>query len=247
MKNKIRLWITAAAAFIVVIVALIIYANVNSSNSLAPGSIKTKVFLYHAVSDSTKGDDALFVSPASLEEQLKLLANEGYVSVFADEYGTYDKKTVAITFDDGYDSVYTEAFPLLKKYNMKATVFLITSPSETRLSGSHIKEMARSGTVRFESHSVSHKNMTSFTYDEIKTELSESRSAVQKLTGRGVRCFSYPYGAYDDEIKAALREFGYKFGYAIDNGDNADEFSIKRTTVWRATTIETFKKMLETE
>ena len=157
--------------------------------------------------------------------------------MFASEYGEYSEKTVCITFDDGYENVYTEAFPILKKYSVKATVFLITSDRPNHLTESEIKEMAESGLVQFAPHSVNHPDLTTLTYDEMKKEIVESKEAVERVSKQKVTCFAYPHGAYNNDVKKAVRECGFSFAYKADEG-SGDVFAIPRKTVWRVTTAE---------
>lgn len=198
----------------------------------------TRSLLYHAVSDTIlSDDDALYASPAVFESHIKALTDNGYRTVFADEYGEYSDRTVCITFDDGYENVYTEAFPILKKYSVKATVFLITSDRPNHLTDAEIKEMAESGLVSFAPHTVNHIDMTTLTYDEMKKELTESKEAVERVSEQRVTCFAYPHGAYNNEVKKAVRECGFSFAYKADEG-SGDVFAIPRKTVWRVTTAE---------
>lgn len=90
-------------------------------------SVNVPVLMYHAVSDNMWGIDELFVSPASMEEQLRYLVDNGYEPIWFSDLAELEQyeKPVILTFDDGYDDNYTELLPLLRKYNVKATVFMI--------------------------------------------------------------------------------------------------------------------------
>lgn len=234
---------------IAVMAALVVFAAVVLTLIVSAGSSQryvTKAFMYHAVSDMTNENESLFVSPIEFEKQIAWLADAGFTSVFADEYGKYKYKTVAVTFDDGYENVYTEAFPILKKYNFKATVFLITSPAEGHLSDNEIREMTASGLVSFGSHTETHRDLTTLTESEIMAELSASKNKIEKLTGKAARALAYPYGAGDERVIAAAKKCGYKCAYTIvDPVGNEDAFHLPRYTVWRETKIDVFIKMTE--
>ena len=232
--------IAAMAVFIVA--AAIVLAAVASSGTTE--KYVTKAFMYHAISDVTSENESLFVSPLDFEKQIAWLSDAGFTSVFADEYGKYKYKTAAVTFDDGYENVYTEAFPILKKYNFKATVFLITSPAEGHLTDDEIREMAESGLVMFGSHTETHRDLTTLNDSEIMTELSASKEKIEKLTGKKSTALAYPYGTADARVVAAAKECGYKCAYTIvDPAGGEDVFHLPRYTVWRETKMDVFVKM----
>lgn len=83
--------------------------------------------MYHAVGDETWGYSDLFVRPSELENHLQYLADNGYETIFFDDLSHLEdyEKPVILTFDDGYDDNYTELYPLLQKYQAKATIFVI--------------------------------------------------------------------------------------------------------------------------
>lgn len=248
MKSSIRLGALMLAVLVVTIGALFIVSNAEARAAVEENDERyflTRVVLYHAVSDTIlSDDDALYTSPTEFENQMRALKDAGYTTVFADEYGRYTEKTVAVTFDDGYENVYTEAFPILKKYGIKATVFLITSERPNHLTDAEIREMVDSGLVLFASHTVNHPDMTTLTYDEMIEELKTSKEDVERVSGQKVTCFAYPHGAYNDDVIRAVKECGYKFAYKTDM-DKGDIFSIPRIIIWRATTTEMFAESLK--
>src|SRR3990167_7198792 len=98
--------------------------------SLVPARLSAlSILMYHSVSDS----GAFFsISPKEFERQMRYIHNSGLTAIFASEINqrmTSGKMagTVCVTFDDGYEDVYRHAFPVLKQFGIKATVFLITS------------------------------------------------------------------------------------------------------------------------
>jgi peptidoglycan/xylan/chitin deacetylase (PgdA/CDA1 family) len=125
---------------------------------------------------------------------------------------------VVLTFDDGYESVYTGAWPVLRELKLPATVFLVTGYTGRvndwdqplargafrHLSWSRAREMAADGLVRFGSHGVTHRDLTALGDAELERELRESRAA-----------FSYPFGRFDARIATAVREAGYTYGIAV--------------------------------
>jgi len=136
---------------------------------------------------------------------------------------------VVLTFDDGYESVYTGAWPVLRELKLPATVFLVTGymgrandwdqplarGAFRHLSWSQAREMAADGLVRFASHGVTHRDLTALDDAELERELCESRAAITEGLGRAPEAFSYPFGRFDARVVAALREAGYTYGVAV--------------------------------
>lgn len=123
MKKKWILLLLPAALL------LLILLHVHSLARLAPSEIgrQVPVLMYHAVGDDCWGEEHLFVRPAELEQQLQYLSENGYETIFFEDLAHLERyeKPVILTFDDGYDDNYTLLLPLLQKYHMKATIFMI--------------------------------------------------------------------------------------------------------------------------
>ncbi len=126
-----------------------------------------------------------------------------------------------LTFDDGYASVYQEAFPVLNRYGMSATVFLTVGDEQLSrkgrdrlpslggrlmLSWGEIKEMQRAG-FEFGAHTLSHADLTRLTSeDQLKREICESKDIVSETLGIPVNTFAYPYGRYNDHVRDIVRQ-----------------------------------------
>jgi len=213
------------------------------------------IFMYHASSEYNPGSlSELFVRPSEFERQIRHLIDNGYTFVtFDDWFNLHNiEKPVFITFDDGYECNYTEIFPILQKYNVRITIFLVTDPigSRGRLSEDMIREMSDSGLVKFESHTLSHPRLAYISGDckRLRNELKRSREIIEDITGRRVRAIAYPHGSFDARVIAAAREF-YTFGVSTIHGKHNTalhgNFEIPRLGVWRSTTMEQFIRMLE--
>lgn len=189
-------------------------------------SDNTKFLVYHLVSDETYGpNEYLFVRVSDFEAQLAEIKRLGYETVFADELDkTHGKKCVVITFDDGYVDNYTNVLPLLEKYDMKATVFLISDMigADGHLSEEQILEMQESGHFHFGSHTKTHQKLYDLDKETLQTELLESRRRIEELTGKTVRALAYPNGVCDSSTELAAEEYGYEYCFTTDKP--ADEF-----------------------
>lgn len=210
------------------------------------------VFMYHCVADEPRGgDENLYCRPAQIEEQFKYLSDNGYTTLFADEYeqaySTY--KPVILTFDDGYEDNYIELFPLLKKYHMKATIFVVSSYVGTKgyLSEGQLKEMVGSGLVSIQSHTAHHVDLSNEDKSHMDQEFRESCAALAKITGKNVTTISYPGGYFNDKVLNEVQRY-FTYAYAIDTNEYSKDnhYEISRGGVYRNTTLESFSMVLRT-
>lgn len=210
------------------------------------------VLLYHSIREEADAENAsLFVRPEDLERQLVLIQEMGYTSIFAAELpraGAY-RKPLVLTFDDGYEDNYTAAFPLLQRYNMKATIFVVSGLVDTPgyLTSEELREMAGSGLVSIQSHTDSHADLTGCTEAQVDRELRESAKKLSDLTGQPVTLLAYPYGSYNDQVIAHAKE-GYRLGFTTLGNHSYRPwraFAIPRAAVYRDTTLQEVRSILE--
>lgn len=132
-------------------------------------------------------------------------------------------KPVLITFDDGYQDNYDNAYPILRKYGLKGTVFVVTSFLGTRkgyLTWDECREMEKNG-MTVASHTVDHKSMTDLTNDQLRAGSSSRRRRPKPSLGHEVKYMAYPTGAYNLHIAQLVREAGYKAAFTIKYGGSA--------------------------
>jgi peptidoglycan/xylan/chitin deacetylase (PgdA/CDA1 family) len=132
----------------------------------------------------------------------------------------FPDRSLAVTFDDGFQSVYKEAFPVLQNYGMSATVFPTVGekaaakpadrlpPWENRLmlSWAEIHEMHREG-ISFGAHTLTHPDLTRLSAERIETEVGVSKDVLEQALGSPVSCFAYPYGRYDRRSREIVQKF----------------------------------------
>jgi peptidoglycan/xylan/chitin deacetylase (PgdA/CDA1 family) len=121
----------------------------------------------------------------------------------------FQEKTFVLTFDDGYRSVYSEAFPVMKRHGMSATVFLTVGDppgpggripplnGSEMLSWAEVTEMREAG-IRFGAHTLTHPDLTRLGTEKIEYEIVKSKEIIEGVLGEPVRSFAYPYGRYDE-------------------------------------------------
>lgn len=214
------------------------------------------VYMYHSVREEpVNPDDAdLSVRPEEFEKQLRFFTERKMKTLFASELKEEQSKHakyVVITLDDGYEDNYTEVFPLLKKYNCKATIFMITSliGKEGYLNASQIKEMTESGLVSVQSHTVSHEPLAlgDKVYEEVDYELSRSKAVLEYISGKNVDCVSMPNGSFDDVVlEIAQKYYDVVFtDTSFRNYSSEDIMDIHRAGIYRHHTIEDVKALTD--
>lgn len=210
---------------------------------------KSAIIVYHGVEDTayTKDPLKINVSPFLFEKQVK------YLVKFKDRY--------VLTFDDGFESIYTNAFPILKRYSMSAILFITTDFIERRmnfdnffdykyspapLNWNQIKIMHTNG-IEVGSHSLMHKNISSLDKELCYNEAFVSKSRIEEKIGCQVRYFSYPFGNRDSFNYATeniLKIAGYEKAYINIMGmDNSSEepFEIRRIRIYSTDNMFRFK------
>ena len=217
-----------------------------------PEGYDVPVFMYHAVDNDLWGISELFVKPERMEEQLKYLSENGYDTIFFEDLYNIDQydKPVILTFDDGYLDNYTNLFPLLQKYNCKATIFVInqyigndvhyTNPDQ-------LLEMANSGLVSIQSHTVTHPNLDTLDIEEQRHELEQSKLETCRMTRRESFVLCYPTGRYDNDTLEIIGDY-YHFGIKMNGGlytTGDSPFEINRYYISRDTSTSSFISILE--
>lgn len=213
------------------------------------GGIAPLALMYHLILDQPYSAlENLFVRPSELRGHIEALLEKGYTFIFADEFAYSDTKTVIMSFDDGYLDNYTEMFPIIKEYNVKVTVFMITDyiGGPDYLSESMIKEMASSGLVSFQSHTASHPALPTVSDDTMRYEFTSSNERLESLTGRPVKALCYPTGAFDARTVAIAQDY-YNFAYTTVSTNSTAGYSLMelpRLRVNRGVSKEGFASMI---
>lgn len=186
------------------------------------------VLMYHRVSDDGKLPD-ITVSTGKFERHMSNLAeNFGVVTVDDIVQGyikgnKWERDIAAVTFDDGFKDNYTDAFPILKKYRIPATVFVAADyiGKDFGLSTDDIMEMHK-GDITFGAHTISHPVLSGLGRKEAFLEINGSKAVLEEILKSTVSYFAYPYGKrgrdFNDESINIVRECGFKAAFATDNG-----------------------------
>lgn len=150
--------------------------------------------------------------PLKFEKLLQYLVKKQSIFCFVSEIDQFQgqENIVALTFDDGFLDNYQYAYPLLKKYNAKATIFLATQIEDIeKLNQAQIKEMSDSRVIEFGAHTQHHINLLQTSDREAYDEILKSKQDVEALVGR-CSSFAYPFGRYNEKHQQMVKEIGFK-------------------------------------
>lgn len=170
-----------------------------------------RIVMLHQV---TPHDDAsgMNMPPQKFEQLLQYLVKKGSTFCFVSELDQYQgqKYVVALSFDDGFLDNYQYAYPLLKKYHAKATIYLATQiEGIEKLNAEQIREMADSGLIEFGAHTQHHVNLLKLSDDQAFAEMQASKQDVEALVGR-CPSFAYPFGRFNAKHQQMAKEIGFQ-------------------------------------
>ncbi|MDP4091153.1 MAG: polysaccharide deacetylase family protein [Bacillota bacterium] len=183
------------------------------------------VLMYHSI-DFQEGNN-LRIPKDKFRAEMKYLKDNGYTPISLDElYGCLNgtmsppNKPVVITLDDGYEDNYTSAFPVLKEFNFKAAIFIITDNIDTNgafLTSEQLKEMSQNG-IAIESHTLIHSDLSKLGYEEQLRVLKQSREKLESILNSPVNYIAYPSGKFNSFTENAAKAAGYKLAVTTQKG-----------------------------
>lgn len=226
-----------------------------------------RILSYHGVSE--RPDTPYTVASADFDRQMAYLAEHCTLLSVDEMVRRLDAsqglppRSVAVTFDDGYQDAYTHAYPILQRYGIPATVFLpvafvgggSSQAAAERLGRAdfltwdQVREMSRGG-VTFGSHSLSHPQLTDLSSGPLREELMSSKTEIEAQLGRPVTGLAYPYGtvrAFNPAVMRAAAEARYAWavtGISGLNGPCTDRFALRRTKIERYDSLQLFARAL---
>ncbi|MEN6413907.1 MAG: polysaccharide deacetylase family protein [Veillonellales bacterium] len=196
---------------------------------------------YHQVVDD---QEMYSISPADFASQMEYLARHGYTAISLKEFcdvkeGKYKlpAKPVIITFDDGYDDNYFTALPIMERYGMRASVFVISGlvGEPDYLTWDQIRELAQHQ-IEVGSHTVNHVPLGQVDSAECQQEVAESKQVIEAQLGKKVEFLTYPYGSFNAAAAETLRRAGYRgalTGVVGLNFSGDNTYTLKRINVPR--------------
>jgi peptidoglycan/xylan/chitin deacetylase (PgdA/CDA1 family) len=231
---------------------------------LEAGGMQTvPVLSYHNLAETRT--NLMTVPRASFEAQMKFLAENGYTVITMDQFLDFMEfqepvpdKSVVITFDDGWRSLYTIGWPVLRKYGFPATVFVYTDlivGSSKTLSWQELARMRDQG-LDIQCHTVTHRNLGKQAKGEtfkdymasVEKEIDDSRRIIKTRLGIETDCMAYPYGATNSLVSHMLRRRGFRAGFTVERDPNpfyVNNFRINRSMIYGTWGLDKFKRQLD--
>lgn len=218
------------------------------------------VLMYHRVIDLTAAEKKdllttqLAVAPADFTQELQYLKDNGYtvlrsgdIAAAARNRTPLPEKAVAITFDDGYADNFTQVYPILKKFNMPATIFVVTGDIDKPgyLSWANIAAMRP--LVDFQSHTITHPDLSKITPTQLQKELTGAKTDLDTHLKSTTTALAYPAGDFNAAVIAATRTAGYQYGWKKSGGPmtpGANPYELPRIRIMGNTGVKGFASII---
>ena len=194
-------------------------------------AVKIPIIMYHYVEYVKDVNDLvkrkLAINPYTFDLQLKTFKDYNYETYFVrDMPAIIDGKikvstrSAILTFDDGYEDFYTDVLPILKKYNMKATLYIIYDYIGRKgfLTSAEIKEIAKSDLVEIGGHTLDHVYLKQIPSVVLKRQVTDVKTLLESDYGIKVDTFAYPYGPFSDEAIQAVKTASYSAAVSVIPG-----------------------------
>ncbi len=191
---------------------------------------RTPALMYHHIETEAvakeQGFSGLSVSPEIFRQQMEYLKQEGYVPVsitqlndFFDKSIPLPRKSILITFDDGYEDLYIYGYPILKEFGFNATAFIPTGLLQNPgyLTWQNIHELADSTVFYIANHTWSHKSVAS-TPVTIAQEISTAELHLEQNNLNSQKVFAYPYGSMNHSAVEYLNTHHYTLAFSTQPG-----------------------------
>jgi len=182
------------------------------------------VLNYHQVNDEKHS--ALTLHVDQFKEQMEYLHNQGYNTITLAQLYDYlengtelPNKPIVITFDDGYVDNYKNVLPILKEYNMKATLFMISDAANTPgfVSTEQMHQMEAGG-FDIQGHTNHHKILTKIDPTELPDALLGGKTSLEGILGEPIEYLAYPGGFNDMLVQYVTKQSGYKMAFTVQPG-----------------------------
>lgn len=214
---------------------------------------KIAILTYHGVVEKVTDKNSVDISVDYFEKQMKWLSANHYKTITMEEFYDWKKgkiklprKSVLITFDDGWKNTYENALPIMEKYHIKSNIFVVwiyyenctLKGDNTYVNENDIEDIRKNHkSLRILSHSYNLHNRedaTSKNYTKYSNDMKEVRQFI-----KDTKYYAYPFGIYNKQYQKALKDNGYKLAFTFGPYEFAskqdDDYAIPRVGVFEST------------
>src|SRR4051794_34743734 len=214
----------------------------------ATANVDIPVLLYHRIVQ-TPTNQWTDTSIDHFNQAMKYLHDNGYNTLSADEYvsimdghATAPAKPVLLTFDDATPDFVTTALPVLKQYNMKSVLFVVSSwiGGGYSMSLAQLQSLVNEPSVSLENHSKTHDTAvwgngaagnSSMTTEQATDEIGTANTYLKALTGKDPVLLAYPYGSFNQAVKDVAKNNGIKYAFKVGYPNGDDNYTMGRDYV----------------
>ena len=213
-----------------------------------------RILLYHSIDsfDVSKDKMGMAVPVQSFYDQMEYLKENNFHVISLSELidffssgSTIPHKTIAITFDDGFKSILTNALPILQEFGFSATLFLNINFLKKKvpkdyycsdwptLNWEGVKQLHESD-VYIGSHALTHRKLTKVSDKNLHDEIVDSKGIIEQHIGENIIAFSYPHGAFNSRVKQVLKANNFRCACTSLDGTNrahSDPYALCRTEI----------------
>jgi endo-1,4-beta-xylanase len=202
------------------------------------------VLLYHRVVENPS-NEWTDTSIVQFQQTLKYLHDNGYNTLSAEQYVSImegkenaPENPILLTFDDGTPDFITNALPVLKQYNMKAVLFIVSDwiDGDFSMSQEQLESLAKEPSLSLENHTKTHDGAiwgtnggvrSSITVEQAEDQINSANTYLKSITGKDPVLMAYPYGSYNDSTKQVNQESGIKYAFKVGY-PNEDNYAMGR-------------------
>lgn len=210
-----------------------------SAENKQPTTYKIPIIMYHYVEYVKDINDTirkkLDISPNLFEGELKALNEANYKWYFARDIPEIlsgkvitAPKSIVLTFDDGYEDFYTDVYPILKKYQAKATIYVINDFINRKgfLTDNELQELAKSDLIEIGSHTLDHLYLKTVSRVIAEKQIKESKKLLEDKLGIKIMTFAYPYGAFNQDTVNIVTDAGFTAAVSVIPGSLQSETNL---------------------
>lgn len=221
------------------------------------------VLMYHKFGKVKENDS--YTTEKEFRKHLRILKFLGYKTITFKDLekislnNRFKEKYIIITSDDGYKNNYEIMFPVLKEFNAKATIYLVSELDYNKwdvdlhrskrlelMNKNEITEIIESGLIEFGGHTLHHVDFHKIGLDVAKTEIFENKKNLEERYNIKLTSFAYPWGHLTEEVKNLVAEAGYKFAVSTDTGTGIftdDLYEIRRSGIDKTSIFDFLRKI----